>query len=77
MTVDIFEPVIGPIGGWHQLNNAFRRMGRNAGCLVKHVPSQEICFDIGAKFSQHLARANLIDDPHHVLNRNKGDNGQS
>ena len=73
MAVYIFEAVDGPIRGRHQFDDAVMRMGGDPGRLVEQVPATKIRFDGVREFDEHRFDANVMHEPHHVLDTDEGD----
>ena len=75
MAVHIFERIDLAVRGWHQLDNAFAGVGGDARCLVEQFPTLEISLDDVGELGQHPLYADVVHEPHHILDADEGDEG--
>jgi len=73
MAVDVFEAIGCMIGGRHQLDHPFVGMRGDARGLVEAFPPAEILLDRICEFGQHRFDADVVNQPHHVLDTHEGD----
>ena len=73
MAVDVFETINLTIRGRHQLDHPFRRMGCDAGGFVEKLPPAKVGLDVVGQTLQHRVDPDVMDQLHHVIHRNEGD----
>ena len=73
MAIDVFKSVVLTIRGWHQLHHTIFGMTANAWGFVKALPAFKIVLNIARNAFQHVMQPNVVDQLHHVVDRNKRD----
>src|SRR3546814_15533068 len=76
MSVDIFEAVDLSVGGRHEFDDPLARMRRDPRRLFEQVPAAVIGLDRLREFDEDRLDPEMMDEPHHILDADKGNEGE-
>src|SRR3546814_6003613 len=76
MSVDIFDAVDLSVGGRHEFDDPLARMRRDPRRLFEQVPAAVIGLDRLREFDEDRLDPEMMDEPHHILDADKGNEGE-